>query len=115
MARKLAVEVGIGPENNRVGNGENDDKDDGGGEGCPDNGADDNDDDNASWFYKPSKYAGNWMLSVDDEGVEDEDEADLMPTDETDIGTPETRLSEDARFLCEDAEVHYEVQCSYAT
>ena len=28
MARKLAVEVGIGPENNRVGNGENDDKDD---------------------------------------------------------------------------------------
>ena len=43
------------------------------------------------------------MLSVDDEGVEDEDEADLMSTDETDIGTPETRLSEDARFLCEDA------------
>ena len=91
LARKLAVEVGMGPENNRVGNGENDDEDDGGGGGCPDS-ADDNDGDSASWFYKPFKYAGNWMLSVDDEGVEDEDEADLMPTDETDIGTPETRL-----------------------
>lgn len=43
------------------------------------------------------------MPSVDDERVEDEDEAYLMLTDETDIGTPETRLSKDARFLCEDA------------
>ena len=102
MARKLAVEVGMGPENNRVGNGENDDGDDGGGGGGPDS-ADDNDDDSASWFYKLFKYAGNWMLSVDDEGVQGEDETDLMPTDETDIGTPETRLSEDARSLCEDA------------
>lgn len=64
---------------------------------------DDNNDDSASWFYKPFTYDGNWMLSVHNEGVEDEDEADLMPTDETDIGTPESRLSEDARFLCEDA------------
>ena len=45
------------------------------------------------------------MLSVDDEGVKNEDEADLMPTDETDIGIPKTRLSEDARFLCEDPAV----------
>ena len=28
--------------------------------------------------------------------------ADLMPTNKTDIGTPERRLSEDARFICED-------------
>ena len=56
----------MGPENNRVGNGENDDEDDRGGGGCP-NSADDNDDDSASWFYKPFKYARNWMLSVDDE------------------------------------------------
>ena len=88
----------MGPENNKVRNGENDDEDDG---GCPDS-DDDDDDDSAPWFYKPFKYAGNSMLSVDDEGVEDEDEADLMPTDKTDIGTPETRLSEDARLLCED-------------
>ena len=40
------------------------------------------------------------MLSVDDEEVNGEDE--LITTDETDIGTPETRLSEDARLLCED-------------
>ena len=35
LARKLAVEVGMGPENNRVGNGENDDENDRGGGGCP--------------------------------------------------------------------------------
>ena len=97
LARKLAV----GPDNNRVGNGENDDEDDRDGGGCPDS-ANDNDNDSASWFYKKFKYAGNWMLSVDDEGLEDEDVADLVPTDETDIGIPETRLSEDARFICED-------------
>ena len=104
MARKLAAEVGMGPENNIVGNGDNDDEDDGGGGGCLIS-ADDNDDDSASWFYKPFKYAGNWMLSVDDDGVEDEDEAGLMPTDETDIRIPETRLSQDARFLCEDPDL----------
>lgn len=36
LARKLAAEVGMGPENNRVGNGGNDDADDGGSGGCPD-------------------------------------------------------------------------------
>lgn len=92
----------MGPETNRVGNGENDDEDDGGGGGWP-NSADNSDDDSASQFYKPFEYVGNWMPSVDDERVEDEDEAYLMLTDETDIGTPETRLSKDARFLCEDA------------
>ena len=96
LARKLAVEVGMGPENNRVGNEGDDDGDDEGGGCCPDS-VDDNGD---SWFYKPFKYAGNWMLSVDDEEVNGEDE--LITTDETDIGTPETRLSEDARLLCED-------------
>ena len=100
LAQKLAMEVGMGPENNIGGDGENGDEDDGGGGGCPIS-ADDKDDDSASWFYKPFKCAGNWMLSLDDDGVEDEDEADLMPTDETDIEIPETRLSEDARFLCE--------------
>lgn len=40
------------------------------------------------------------MLSVDEKEVNDEDE--LFTTDETDIDTPETRLSEDARLLCED-------------
>ena len=98
LARKLAVEVGMGPENNRVGNEGDDDGDDGGGGCCPDS-VDDNGD---SWFYKPFKYAGNWMLSVDDEEVNGEDETNLIATDETDIGTPETRLSEDARLLCED-------------
>ena len=34
------------------------------------------------------------MLSVVDEGVEDEDEVDLMPTDETDIGIPDNKLSQ---------------------
>ena len=96
LARKLAVEVGMGPENNRVGNEGDDDGDDEGGGCCPDS-VDDNGD---SWFYKPFKYTGNWMLSVDEEEVNDEDE--LFTTDETDIDTPETRLSEDARLLCED-------------
>lgn len=96
LARKLAVEVGMGPENNRVGNEGDDDGDDEGGGYCPDS-VDDNGD---SWFYKPFKYTGNWMLSVDEEEVNDEDE--LFTTDETDIDTPETRLSEDARLLGED-------------
>ena len=70
----------------------------GGGGCCPDS----VDDNGGSWFYKPFKYAGNWMLSVDDEEVNGEDEMNLIATDETDIGTPETRLSEDAMLLCED-------------
>ena len=100
LARKLAVKVGMGPANYRGGNGEDNDSDDGG-DGGPDS-DDDNSDDSASWFYKPFKYAGNWMLN---EGVEDEDEADPISTDETEIGTPEIRLSEDARLLCEDSAV----------
>lgn len=75
LARKLAVEVGMGPENNRVGNEGDDDGDDEGGGCCPDN-VDDNGD---SWFYKPFKYTGNWMLSVDEDEVHDEDE--LFTTD----------------------------------
>lgn len=91
----------MGLENNRVGNGENDDEDDGGGGGCLDS-VDDNDDDSVFWFYKLFKYVGNWMFSVDDEGVEDEDEVDLMLIDEIDIGIFEIRFLEDVRFLCED-------------
>ena len=91
MARKLAVEVGMGPENNRVGNEGDDDGDDEGGGCCPDS-VDDNGD---SWFYKAFKYTG--MLSVDEEEVNDENE--LFKTDETDIDTPETRLLEDARLF----------------
>ena len=100
LARKLAVKVGMGPANYREGNEEDNDSDDGGDDG-PDS-DDDSSDDSASWFYKPFKYAGNWMLN---EGAEDEDEADPIPTDETEIGNPEIRLSEDARLLCEDSAV----------
>ena len=81
----------MGPENKRVGNEGDDDGDDEGGGCCPDS-VDDNGD---YWFYKPFKYTGNWMLSVDEEEVNDDE---LFTPDETDIDTPETRLSEDARL-----------------
>ena len=39
------------------------------------------------------------MRSVDDEGVEYEDEADLIPTDETDIGTPKNKAFRKCKVL----------------
>lgn len=98
LGSKTGCEGWNGSSKLQRGNGEDNDSDDGGHSGP--NSDDDNSNDSASWFYKPFKYAGNWMLN---EGVEDEDEADPISTDETEIGTPEIRLSEDARLLCEDS------------
>ena len=80
LARKPAVDVGMGPQDNKLASGGDDDGDDGEDGGCPDSG-DDNGDVSASWFYKPFKYVGNWMLSVDNEEVKDEDESEQISTD----------------------------------